>query len=405
VQADGRTIVAAGEATAGNACLTARAGSGQLDRRFGRDGYVVQKYLEPSDTEVDGFAIEPSGEMVIPARSNVGGHDDRPILLDAKPNGALDRKLGSAAGFRPNPAEGEVRSGGGHRLFSIVKVHGALKVAEFDDRGRVAKRYGSGGKASLPSGFQPTFFLARPDGHVLVFGLSEGHRGMAVFRLDAHGHPDRGFGGDGLRIVAFGSEARVRSALVEPGGRIVIVGWVGHAAAAVRLLPDGRPDPAFGHRGRALHLLGFSTVAATVAQRGGGIVLGCSHIEGHGREPGSILVGLDGSGRRDPSFGHRGVNRLGGQAAPLALFGGARRIVLLTSRGDFGFKGLLARAFGPRGRVDRTFGSHGSTVVAPPKGSDFRPLAAARQSDGRIVVAGETSHESTVEQVELVRLR
>jgi uncharacterized delta-60 repeat protein len=406
VGADGRTIVAAGQAIPGDeSCLLARDGSGRIDRGFGRDGYVVQRYLEPSDTEVDGLAIEPSGGIVIPAMSNVGEHNDHSILLEARRDGALNRKLGSAAGFRPDPAQGEVRSGGGHGLFSIVKIHGALKVVEFDDRGRVRRHYGLGGEASLPSGFRPAFFLARPDGHVLVFGLSEGHHGMAVFRLDAHGHPDRGFGRDGLRIVGFGTEARVRSALVEPGGRIVIAGGVGHRAAAVRLLPDGRLDPAFGHRGRALHLLGRRTVATTVARRGDGIVLGCMHVEGFGRAPGSILVGLDGSGRRDPSFGHRGVNRLGGQAAPLALFGSGRRTVLLTARGAFGFDGLLVRAFGPRGTVDRSFGSQGRTVVAPPKGSTFDPFAAARQSDGRIVVAGEITHERAYSWVQLLRLR
>jgi hypothetical protein len=139
------------------------------------------------------FAIEPSDEIVVSATGNVGKDEERSILLDAKPNGALDRRLGSAAGFRPNPAKGGVWSGGGHRL-------------------------------------------------------------------------------------------------------------------------------------------------------------------------------------------------------------------LLTSRGDFGSKGLLARAFGPRGTVDRSFGSQGAIVVAPPKGSDFNPIGAARQSDGRIVVAGETSHRDTVDRVELVGL-
>jgi len=92
--------------------------------------------------------------------------------------------------------------------------------------------------------------VIQPDGRIVVVG-GNGGEGIVVLRYLADGTPDASFGGDGSVILAIGTSATARGVALQPDGRIVVVGsqfepFIGTRAAVLRLLADGSLDPAFG---------------------------------------------------------------------------------------------------------------------------------------------------------------
>jgi uncharacterized delta-60 repeat protein len=406
VGTEGEAVVAGGARFGGgDAHLSGFEPDGKQDRRFGRDGSVVEVKLLPSNTEATGLTIEPNGGIVVPAESDAFGYVRHSVLLHLKPNGHRDRRTSVRAQLGLALARNQISAGPPGELFTIESNGDREDVRRLDGVGRPDSKYGRNGTASLPDGFVSGAFLVRPNGAVIVLGRMEHPEGMAVYLLDARGHAQRRFGDDGLAIVPFGREvvAAAESALVEPDGRIVLAGWANGAAAAARLLPDGRPDRDFGDGGRVLHLLEGETSAVKIVRQGKGRVVIAAVREGDStRARKTILVRLLDSGRRDPSFGRRGVVRTGGRATPLGLFSGDGRIVLVTKRRGWKSGGVVLRAYGPRGGLDRGFGHGGRTEAAVGQLNVFHPVAAAREPNGRIVVAGTAGWRFVGNRTELL---
>ena len=155
--------------------------------------------------------------------------------------------------------------------------------------GRPDATFGEHGTLALPLTEAHALDLA-PDGALLVAGQifvdeRDGYA-MAVARVLPTGLRDEAFGEGGVAVVPFGrgcgSSALVVT--VAADGAIVLAGsamrtpdeGVWHVALA-RLLPDGRPDPAFGEAGRLLLPVERGAAAATLVRalpNGGVIVLG-----------------------------------------------------------------------------------------------------------------------------------
>src|SRR5207344_2131841 len=92
------------------------------------------------------------------------------------------------------------------------------------------------------------FALAlQPDGKVLLAGRAMGDSvfDMAVARFDASGVLDASFGSGGKARIAIGAHAQARTVLVQPDGKIVLVG----PEAVGRLTSNGQIDNSFGVSG------------------------------------------------------------------------------------------------------------------------------------------------------------
>lgn len=183
----------------------------------------------------------------------------------------------------------------------------------------------------------------QPDGKVVVVG--EGTVGGAtdalVTRLNANGSPDTTFG---IRLLGEADEYEGATAVaLQPDGRIVIVGYTTeHDDAGVwRLLPSGEPDRSFSGDGFQPIDSGGSELASDVAIAPDGKI---------------VVVGYTSVG---PGGGTIAVYRLTAAGSPDGTFDGD---------GAYGFGGT---------------------------GYD-RGNAVAVQPDGRILVAGEDSTDSTL---------
>jgi uncharacterized delta-60 repeat protein len=207
-------------------------------------------------------------------------------------------------------------------------------------------------------------------GHVSV--LIGTPRTVFVRRLDQDGNPDSTFAAPTL---AFGSESDEQQALVQPDGRLLVMGRASLAASPApgvgqtnflylrRLLPGGQPDASFGNGSGSFAGVQFlnepGETAALVLQPDGKIVIGGSKA---GR---FLLRRLLGSGQPDVTFGSGGqvntafgsydahLSTLAVQADGSILAGGSE-LLALTSE----YRAALVR-YTPNGSFDAGYGTAG----------------------------------------------
>jgi uncharacterized delta-60 repeat protein len=393
-------ILAAGDlGSHSDAFVLAFDATGRPDPGFGGAGIAEEIHTRPSSSSPFGLAIAPGGELLVPAVTDLDSHSSHLTMLGAGHNG--DFHPGAGYPFPEQSQDRWISSG------DYVYTLGWAGVERYDSQRR-SDDYGSGGVAGLPGGFRPVSFAVRRDGEVVVVGRLDRRRGMAAVAFTPEGRPDPAFGRDGLAVVGFGGARGVsaRSVAIDRAGRVVLFGHRGFRSVAARLRADGRLDPSFGRRGRLWHLpfSGYSEEGA-VAQQGSKILLTSRPYREHGN-PRFLLLRLNADGSRDRSFGRGGQvqTKVGGRL--LSLFAAGPQIVFASTRWPLGGGPVLLHAYrSGDGAVDQRFGRHGvaSAVSGPPR--SFRPFAAARRRDGRIVVAATKGRVGGGSDIALLRFR
>ena len=209
---------------------------------------------------------------------------------------------------------------------------------------------------------------------------------------------------DGKTTLGFDSQSNVASLAIQADNRIVVgasvVGATGNLSFAVdRLTPDGSPDPTFGTLGRASIPLDSASgvVRGLVVQPDGKILV-------IGSAGGDFAVArLTADGRVDASFGAGGRVTIpfdrGGlnqdEALQAVVEGDGKIVVSGTVQRTFGtrltfgdFEVGLARLNGD-GSPDASFGDDGKMTLGF-GGASATPTALAVAADGAVVVAGST---------------
>lgn len=219
--------------------------------------------------------------------------------------------------------------------------------------------------------------------------------GLAVFRLDADGSLDAGFGADGLFQLpgdTLGSNSEARAVRVDADGRIVVAGFRMGAAGSpelvvLRLTPDGQPDSTFGADG--------IYVGPALAQ-GAGIGLARAAAGGYRiaatTADGCAVVGLTGSGATDLAFGSAGI------AAVESTPGNTVTCAALEQQPDGSL--LVAGSAGDRGFVARLLagGARDASFAADDVVADtvYAVNSVAASPGGGVFVAGSGLKGATV---------
>jgi uncharacterized delta-60 repeat protein len=186
-----------------------------------------------------------------------------------------------------------------------------------------------------------------------------------------------------------GSDAQAAALVIQPNGKLVVVGQdtprapAGNVAVALaRYKTDGMLDPTFGTHGRVVSKLGdFLYATSAVLQDDGKIVVNANDEER------SYLVRYSIDGKLDSSFGKEGKALAGRRVLPLlALQRDGKLIVAGSVKGRHGRAFALHR-YTQKGGVDSSFGRGGK--VFTDFGAPAVANALAVQADGKIVVAGE----------------
>jgi uncharacterized delta-60 repeat protein len=243
------------------------------------------------------------------------------------------------------------------------------------------------GRLVLPFAAQPGDVLVQPDGKIVVTDSAS----FTVMRLNPDGSLDRGFGGDGVVSADLSGGAGIESAALQPDGKIVVAGQTASFAIAVaRFTASGSLDATFDPGGpdgdgqRVYTGLQPSSPAATLVQPDGRIVLvGASGV-------GITASRLTSSGAPDgTTFEYAGDDNSDFvHAAALAPDGKIVAAGDSATSGSTDRDSVVAR-FSADGSVDKSFAGTGLTELGPANRDDIA-RAVLVQPNGKIVLAEES---------------
>ncbi|KJY31239.1 DUF11 domain-containing protein [Streptomyces katrae] len=412
---------AAGAVAAGLALVlalpaTALGAAGDLDPAFDGDGKVVTDFGGGGYDESRGMVIQADGKIVtvgttVPA---AGGYSDF-ALARYNPDGSLDPTF-NGDGDNDGRIQTDLR--GGDDVADAVAVQsdgklvvagyssepdaaGSFTVARFNPDGSLDTSFDGDGSTFTDfgtAGPQEAFGIAIQAGGAIVAAGTSG-TDVAVARYNAvDGSLDTGFDGDGKVITGFaGGSATAYDVTLQSDNKIVIAGRAGYNYpsndsdfALARYNPNGSLDTTFDGDGRVTTAFAGPDVANGVKiQPDGKIVTAGSSgfdfaLARYNGADGSLDTGFDGDGKVTTDFG---TNTLDG-AADLALQTDGRIVAAGISEADFG----VAR-YNTNGSLDTGFGTGGKVHTDVSFGYFDTANAVALQSDGKIVVSGNTGDD------------
>jgi len=309
-------------------------------------------------------------------------------------------------------------------------------VARYLNTGVLDPAFGTGGIVSLRrnGGDNAASFAVKvlPDNTILVAGFDfPSSKDFAILKLLENGNPDVSFGtlGTGWVLTDFtgGNDEAHAMAVSNVDGSIVLAGYSTNSGtkdfAVAKYTSAGIPDGSFGGGKVSINILGNDEVEGVSIQGDGKIVIGGTSDEDG--DPNFTVVRYNTNGTLDGGFGSGGIATFdlanGGVAASIES---AQELVvqpdgkiLLTgiskangaSNNDVGIIRLTSG-----GVLDITFNATGTTgtTATPgiitfnhgPTNSDEGSYAISLQSDGKILLAGDTDGTGSTFAIMLLRL-
>ena len=282
-------------------------------------------------------------------------------------------------------------------------------VARYNADGTLDPGFGPAGNGVFAFSIQPSHdglyaVALQSDGKILVAGYA--HNGLnndfAIVRLNTNGTLDTTFDGDGIRLIDIaGDNDTARGIAVQSDGKIVVGGVAAVAGnndfAVVRLNADGSLDASFGTGGKVTTAIGAGADEARglAIQTDGKILLtGYSH---NGTNEDVALVRYNTDGSLDTNFDGDGKRTLaigsGYDVANAVALQSDGKIVVAGDSLISGTPDFTVMRFNADGSLDTSFDTDGMATTAVGGSSDYSK-ALAIQSDGRIVVVGESFNGS-----------
>jgi uncharacterized delta-60 repeat protein len=372
-----------------------------LDPTFGTGGKVTTA-IYAGDDQAYSVALQADRKIVVAASQGYGS-DTAFQVVRYDDRGQLDDTFGVGGVVSTTFNEGDAAA------YAItlqpdrkIIVAGTLAlegkydfvVARYGENGAVDSSFGDNGKVITDFGLRGDFVFAiavQPNGKILVAGsslkASDLDLDFAMVRYNIDGSLDLDFGDSGQVITNLGSGECARAVIVQPDGKIVLVGVSGDNFALVRYNSDGTLDNSFGVSGKVLtNFPGRRGYAYDgVLQPDGKIV-----AVGDAYDDGGYAVALaryTSDGHLDLEFGDSGqvltenrTNNFFG-AAIFSLPSGDL-IVAGTSAGDF-----AVMRYGSNGSLDMAFGDNGKVIVDIGGAYDYVDDAVLGE-DGKLVEVG-----------------
>ncbi len=359
LQSDGKILVAGYSFNGNNYDFTVvrYTGAGALDGDFGTGGKVSTPVGNSDDYGLR-IAVQSDGKIVTVGSSYSGTSYEFAVVRHSS-DGALDTGFGTGGKVTTPVGSGDAY-GYSVAIQSDDKIVVAghafngsnwdFAIVRYTSAGVLDSSFGSGGKVMTPIG--PTTDLGynmtlQSDGKIIVAGYSHNGStiGFALARYTEAGALDTSFGSGGTVTTVIGSSADIgRSVAVQSDGKIVVAGYslIGgtNDFAVVRYTSSGVLDSGFGVGGKVTTSIGSGD------DYGQSVSV---------QSDGKILV---------PGFAWNGS--------------------------DWNF--ALVR-YTSGGALDASFGSGGKVITSIGSGDD-EGRGVAVQSDGRIVVAGNSSNGS-----------
>jgi uncharacterized delta-60 repeat protein len=402
--------------------------AGELDPAFGNHGRILLSDPPFEDIAGVGIFVEPGSGRLLVVAGGWGSGGTR--LLRFNNDGSLDSGFGDQGSVQLGGTDLNIYSvewlaDGSQLLGGLADYNSSALLARMRADGTPDLSFGSEGRAVLELGGDyesVSEILVQADGRIVVLGYTNrtgiGERVLARFTRD--GILDSSFGisaAPGVSVIDVqGIDAQLEAIVQQGDGKFLICGSAASGPAnsgpdnivAIRILPDGSPDPGFGNNGMLLiyGLQDSITVnACQVLADGHALFVGSSGRDEQQRRATAWRVTPD--GRLDSGFGADGAmvmdtSTLSGATAMLIMADGSVAIAgsqwkpsnswQQDNNPQLSWADMMIARFDPTsGEIDQGFGNRGVTAV------DFgtRFLAsnayAARleqQPDGKLLVVG-----------------
>ena len=331
---------------------------GSIDRTFGTagDGTVMFDLGDRRESIANAVAIQPDGKIVVAGYARLGDEagDDNYAVARFLPNGQLDKTFdgdgkrtiaidGRATDVAIQP-DGKIVIVGDSQDDNLLSVDHNFGVARLNPNGSLDESFDGDGRRQIGFGGEDGAEAVAIDaaakkiiivGDSLTFGPTSGKlfRKIAITRLNmSNGARDATFGpfGDGTLVTSFPgrAEAAAQGVLVQPGGKIVVVGSSGDSEisqkafdfAVARYLPSGKLDTTFGDARNGMVEIGFggNDRANDVIRSNDGTLIVAGTSNGK-----FALAALSDKGALDKSFGTNGRKTTPVDAATVGLAQGA----------------------------------------------------------------------------------
>jgi uncharacterized delta-60 repeat protein len=331
-----------------------------LDTTFNATGFTLTQFSAGSNDQAKAEAIQSDGKIVV-----AGGSNTSAALARYNYNGTLDTTFGTGGKMTSAPGSASV--------FNSVQIQSDGKIVAA--------------------------------GSAVISGINE----FMLIRYNTDGSVDTTFGTSGIVTMApiSGQASQINGIQLQSDSKIVAAGSAGTTSefAVARYNTNGSLDTTFGTGGLFLDQLALSSGANALAiQSNGSIVAGGFDNTAGGED--FALLRLTTAGALDTSFNTTGVvtTDLGSATNEtinaLAISSGGQ----IVAAGQSGVNGAVVR-YNINGSLDASFNATGKLVlpVSQAGGSDIL-FGAAIQSDGRIVVAGQSNDSGAVSQMLVDRL-
>lgn len=241
-----------------------------------------------------------------------------------------------------------------------------------------------------------------PDGKIVVVGTTTvmGSSDVAVVRYNANGSLDTSFSSDGGVVIDVKDASLDIGAavIVQKDGKILIGGTTTSAGNSdlllIRLNKDGTPDTFFGKGGTVVKSAFLQDEGSALAiQPDGKILLAGTEGSGSGVSCDFTVVRFNTNGSPDLEFGSSGrkfVSFPSGEDRCKAIALQSDGKIILAGESKVADTHMAITRLNPTGDVDTTFGPGGQQVFTTGNFSRFN--AVAIQTDGKIVLGGTRSN-------------
>ncbi len=384
-------------------CGAAGASPADVDRSFGREGFVNLPREAQGRAYGEDLAVGPDGSLYVlrSVQTCFSSCSIEHRLAKFLANGAADGSFGvggvstmlGAASDGPTAFEASLALGADGRTVVAWVDRGKLIIQRLDTGGALDPTFGSAGTVKFDFGFPIGHIriAVQGDGKVVVAAEPEiGYAGDAVIvaRFTGQGAADPSWGNGAPVITSLGSGV---GAMVLGGGESVLIagprccGLAGSTVHVARLSTTGAFDVSFGHAGRLfVDDVTDSVAVSAVVVRPSGLI----YVVGAGRAKADpFAMRLLPSGKLDRRFGHAGIAHMRQARLKVVGAGVDRTGKLLIFGSAAGRLGILRRL--TNGRPDRTFGG-GSLVRIEGRGG-VQAVAGGVQKGRGLVLLGNGS--------------
>lgn len=411
IQGDGK-IVVVGSTSDQNAFVTVRYNlDGSLDNSFGVGGKVFTTPTNGMFCTAYAVALQTDGNIVVAGYGHVDSvtsASDDFALVRYSSNGMLDTSFGTDGIVVTHIGDNKQISAYIYEL--AIQIDGKIvaagrannmngpdfALARYNADGTLDAGFGTGGTVITPAGEICYSIVLQSDGKIVAAGTPK----FSLARYNVDGTPDATFGGGGFVTTQIGQlGGGANDVAVQSDGKIVTAGSTAYffddsKFAVVRTNADGTPDMSFGIGGTVITTVGVSGVAkAAMVQNDGKIVV--AGLSGDGQDANFALVRYDAGGALDMNFGSGGkvITQVAGDenaddyAQAVALQSDGKIVV---AGNTYPYPAFALARYNSDGTLDTGFGSGGKVLTRFDR-DNASAYAVTIQSDGKIILAGSTN--------------